>query len=124
MSVTFEVQDDIAEIKVSGQCSEEELYKGFKDFICDKGICQNTHMLINVGESETLPPGDAIEQIAFIIGTARERFSGRVSVYVNEQVRYGLARQLSVYLESFDLVSEPFYEYEQAVGWLRQPGQA
>lgn len=124
MSVTFDVKNDIAEIKVSGQCSDDELCQGFKDMLCDKGICRNTHMLIDVGDSETLPSADTIEQIAFIIGAAKEKFSGRVSVFVNAQVRYGLARQLSVYLESFDLSSRPFYEFQEAVDWLRQPGQA
>ena len=120
MSVTYTIQDDIAEIKVEGQCTPEELFGGFRNLLASEELTGNTHLLINVGESETLPPPEVIERIAFTIGAGREKFSRRVSVYVTHQVRFGLARQLSAYLDSFDLIARPFYDLPEAVDWLRE----
>lgn len=120
MCVTYEIIADRAEIKIIGTCSREDLISGFKNLLSDQKLSKATSILINVGESETLPPSDVVEQIGHVIGASKERFSGRVSVFVTQQVRYGLARQLSVYLESYNLISMPFYDYQAAVAWLSE----
>lgn len=120
MSVTFQVKDDIAEINIVGQCEPDELCGGFQNLLASEELTPNTHMLVNVGDSDTLPPPEAIERIAFIIGSGREKFSKRVSVFVTKEVRFGLARQLSAYLDSFDLVARPFYDHQDALDWLRE----
>lgn len=119
MSVTYEIIDDLAEIKVIGNCSGKELFAGFKSLVSDQNLSKTTHILINVGESQTLPSSGVVEEIAHILGASQERFSGRVSVFVTQKVRYGMARQLSVYLESYNLISMPFYDHQAAINWLR-----
>jgi hypothetical protein len=128
MAIKHQIDDDYAEIIISGRFENEELFNGFEQlFSLVSGYsAENTeaegsgvHLLINVTESEELPPLGAVERVAGIIAQAGSGFSGRVAVLVGEKLRYGRARQLGAFLSGYGISSEPFYIREDALRWLR-----
>ncbi|UCD25029.1 MAG: hypothetical protein JSW51_03655 [Gemmatimonadota bacterium] len=75
--------------------------------------------MINVTDSEEIPALDVIRLIAATLNANSDKVATRLAVLLANEVRYGRARQLGVLLEAGGIESEPFYEKEAAVEWLR-----
>lgn len=125
MAITHHIRENYAEIIISGRSSPEQLFAGFERVLSGerdaaaKPLLPGTHLLINVTQSEELPPLGAVERIAGIIANSGGGFSGRVAVLVNRTARYGRARQLGAFLAGYGIASEPFYNREEALSWLQ-----
>lgn len=120
MNITHKIGADLVEIEISGKFSLDELYAGFEAMIHDPALPERARLMINVTASEVLPPVEVIERIAMILGGARKKLSGRVAVLVAQEVRYGRARQLGVFLSNYGLEAQPFYERDEAAKWLAE----
>ena len=125
MGISTEVMDDYTEVIVRDQVSPEELFSGFDRALSlnkeNTGlpVAHGSNLLINVTESEVLPPISVIERVAGIIAHAHGGFTGRVAILVSQKVRYGRARQLGVFLAEHGITSEPFYVRDEALIWLK-----
>ena len=125
MAITHHIRENYAEIIIIGKFSQERLFieleralSGDRDVATQK-LLPDTHLLINVTQSEEFPPLSAVERIAGIIANSGSGFSGRVAVLVDHSARYGCARQLGAFLAGYDIISEPFYNREEALSWLQ-----
>jgi len=125
MAITHHIRENYVEIIISGRSLPEQLFAGFERVLSSnrdtaaKPLPPGMHLLINVTQSEELPPLSVVERIAGIIANSGGGFSGRVAVLVNHTARYGRARQLGAFLAGYSIASEPFYNREEALSWLR-----
>ncbi len=84
----------------------------------DEHLPSNSLVLINVTDSEEIPPLEVIEQISSILSGGRKKLGSRIAIVVAQTVRYGRARQLGMLLEYAGIQSQPFYDRKTAVEWL------
>ena len=90
----------------------------------DEHLPANSLVLINVMDSEEIPPVEVIERIASILSAGREKLGTRIAILVAQTVRYGRARQLGMMLEYAGILSQPFYDRKTAVAWLHGEEEA
>ena len=119
MPVQHRIDGTIVEMVLAGSFSIEELLAGLRRMLEDERLPENASVLINVTESEVIPPAHVAKQVASVIAGGRERLGPRLAVVVAHSVRFGIARQLGVWLESSGLTLEPFYQRAEAVAWLK-----
>ena len=118
MGILHRIDGDIVEIIVAGHFSIDELLTGFRLMIEDEHLPPNSLVLINVTDSEEIPPFEVIKQISMILSAGSKKLGSRIAIVVAQTVRYGRARQLGMLLEYAGLQSQPFYDRKTAVEWL------
>jgi hypothetical protein len=118
MGILHRIDGDIVEIIVAGHFSIDELLNGFRLMIEDEHLPPNSLVLINVTDSEEIPPFEVIKQISMILSAGSKKLGSRIAIVVAQTVRYGRARQLGMLLEYAGLQSQPFYDRKTAVEWL------
>jgi hypothetical protein len=118
MGILHRTDGDIVEIIVAGHFSIDELLTGFRLMIEDEHLPPNSLVLINVTDSEEIPPFEVIKQISMILSAGSKKLGSRIAIVVAQTVRYGRARQLGMLLEYAGLQSQPFYDRKTAVEWL------
>jgi hypothetical protein len=118
MGILHRTDGDIVEIIVAGHFSIDELLAGFRLMIEDEHLPPNSLVLINVTDSEEIPPFEVIKQISMILSAGSKKLGSRIAIVVAQTVRYGRARQLGMLLEYAGLQSQPFYDRKTAVEWL------
>ncbi|MGC1454484.1 MAG: hypothetical protein WA946_04780 [Nitrospirota bacterium] len=118
MGILHRIDGDIVEIIVAGHFSIDELLTGFRLTIEDEHLPPNSLVLINVTDSEEIPPFEVIKQISMILSAGSKKLGSRIAIVVAQTVRYGRARQLGMLLEYAGLQSQPFYDRKTAVEWL------
>jgi hypothetical protein len=123
MGILHCIDGDIVELMLAGHFSIDELLTGFRLMLEDERLPPKSLVLINVTESEVIPPLEVIERIAAILSAGREKLGPRIAILVAQTVRYGRARQLGMLLEYAGILSQPFYDRKTAVEWL-QTGEA
>jgi hypothetical protein len=122
MGILHRIDGDIVEIIVAGHFSIEELLTGFSLMIEDDHLPSNALVMINVADSEEIPPLDVIEQISLILSGGSKKLGSRLAIVVAQTVRYGRARQLGMLLECAGIQSQPFYDRKTAMEWLHAEG--
>ncbi len=118
MGILHRIDGDIVEIIVAGHFSIDELLTGFRLMIEDEHLPPDSLVLINVTDSEELPPFEVIKQISMTLSAGSKKLGSRIAIVVAQTVRYGRARQLGMLLEYAGLQSQPFYDRKTAVEWL------
>lgn len=118
MGILHRIDGDIVEIIVAGHFSIDELLTGFRLMIEDEHLPPDSLVLINVTDSEEIPPFEVIKQISMILSAGSKKLGSRIAIVVAQTVRYGRARQLGMLLEYAGLQSQPFYDRKTAVEWL------
>ena len=106
------------EVALSGKLTPEELFGAFTESLDAVEAPPNAQLLVDVTTSDTLPPSEALRRIAWIIEDRRDNLGGRMAVLVAHDARYGLARQLGVWLEKCGIEVRPFRDRHAAVEWL------
>ena len=119
MGILHRIDGNIVEIIVAGHFSIDELLTGFSLMLEDEHLPSNSLVLVNVTDSEEIPPFEVIKQISLILSAGREKIGSRIAILVANTVRYGRARQLGMLLEYAGLQSQPFYDRKTAVEWLQ-----
>jgi len=119
MGIQHHIEGDIVELILAGHFSIDALLTGFRVMLEDEHLPPKSLVLINVTESEEIPPLEVIERIASILSAGRGKLGPRLAILVAQTVRYGRARQLGMMLEYVGIVSQPFYDRKTAVEWLR-----
>jgi len=123
MGIATQLNKDFAELIISGRIATDLLYTAIGDIINESLLHRHSGFLINVTGSDTLPPVSVMERIADIIGSAGQGEIMRVAILVANEVRYGRARQLAIFLEQYQIAAAPFYDRAEAISWLlgREP---
>jgi len=119
MGIQHRIDGDIVEVIVAGHFSIDELLNGFRLMIEDENLPHKSPVLVNVTDSEEIPPLETIEQISSILSAGREKLGSRLAILVANTIRYGRARQLGMLLESTGIQSQPFYDRNSAMLWLQ-----
>ena len=119
LGIHHRIDGDIVEITVAGHFSIDELLTGFRLMLEDENLPSKSPVLVNVSDSEEVPPLEVIEQISSILSAGREKLGSRIAILVAHAMRYGRARQLGMLLEYAGILSQPFYDRKTAVEWLR-----
>jgi hypothetical protein len=118
MGIATQINKDFAELIISGRITTELLYTAIRDIINESLLRSHSGLLINVTGSDTLPPFSVMERIADIFGAAGKGKIRRVAILVANEVRYGRARQLAIFLEQYEIAASPFYDRTEAITWL------
>ena len=118
MGIATQLNKDYTELIISGRIATDLLYTAIGDIINESLLRRHSGFLINVTESDILPPFSVMERLADIIGSTGKGKIMRVAILVAHEVRYGRARQLGIFLEKYDIAASPFYDRADAITWL------
>jgi hypothetical protein len=119
MGLQHRIDDGVVEMVVAGRFSVDELLAGFREMLEDEDLPPDALVLINGTASEVLPPYEVMERIASTLTGGREKLGTRLAFLVAHTVRFGKARQLGALLEPAGIFSQPFYDREEAIRWLK-----
>ncbi len=116
MGIRYEHRDGLAELTIEGEVSVSAIVDRLEGCRDDE-TCPGP-LLINVAESLVLPVGPELRRIGEAIVKRQRVDKAPVAVWVTRTVRYGLARQLGIFLEAEGIPLEPFTDRDEAVAWL------
>ena len=124
MGVSYRSVDGRAELEVVGPVTTEDVRESLHAALAQPDIAVPVQLLIDVTHSELVPDQDGLRSIASLIAADFGERGGRVAVHVAEELRFGLARQIGAFLESYDINARPFWERLEAESWLAAAGSS
>ena len=118
--MTFRNGDAYALLTATGTPSLEEREAAITELLSMPGFCTTTPILIDGRDAETLPSETGLR--AFAEQQKRRLRAHRVAFLMNPGHGYGVARQISTFMELKDIEVCAFDDERAAVAWLLRDG--
>lgn len=115
-SVVFAAGDAYAEIRVSGEPSLQQRDRTIDDLLGRPGFGPATPILMDGRQVQVLPDRNAL--IAFADNQARKLPGHPIAYLMNPGVGYGVAREISTYMQLQGLEAQVFLDEAEAKRWL------
>ena len=118
MSVRFNIDKDKIELVLEKEFSVDDVIHA-----ADSAISQSDSplpLLVDVTNSNELKSGDELKKFADFLGSKKEHIVPKLAILVANIGRFGTGRQVGTYLEFCGIESNPFYDKDKALLWLKR----
>ena len=120
MGLSYGYDGDMLRIVGEGDYTAQELRDVFVAAMSDSRTRPGIPTLLDVRESEAQRTNDELVSLVDYLGSKRDRAVPlRVAVVTEGDLRFGLSRMVSVYLERYGVDLQAFRDIESAELWLR-----
>jgi hypothetical protein len=120
MGLSYGYDGDMLRIVGEGDYTAQELRDVFVAAMSDPRTRPGIPTLLDIRESEAQRTNDELVSLVDFLGSKRDRAVPlRVAVVTEGDLRFGLSRMVSVYLERYGVDLQAFRDIESAELWLR-----
>jgi hypothetical protein len=120
MGLSYGYDGDTLRIVGEGDYTAQELRDVFVAAMSDSRTRPGIPTLLDIRDSEAQRTNDELVSLVDYLGSKRDRAVPlRVAVVTEGDLRFGLSRMVSVYLERYGVDLQAFRDIESAELWLR-----
>ena len=120
MGLSYSYEDDMLRIVGEGDYTAQDLMDLLAAALSDPRSRPGISTLMDVRRSEAARTTDELVSIVEFLGSKRDRAVPlRCAVVATSDLRFGLSRMVSVYLEKYGVDLRVFRDIESAELWLR-----
>lgn len=118
MPVNFEIVGNTAVITAIGDVESREIQGAFEDLFKDPDFRNGLNILVHDNQSRYNPDTFAIVNAADHMDILMKKFSPKIALVVNNDLKYGFGRMLEMYCEVKNIELRVFKEPDLAKSWL------
>ena len=120
MGLSYSCEDDMLRIVGEGDYAAQDLKDLLAAALADPRTRPGISTLMDIRRSEAARTTDELISVVDFLGSKRDRAVPlRCAVVTTSDLRFGLSRMVSVYLEKYGVDLRVFRDIESAEFWLR-----
>jgi hypothetical protein len=120
MGLSYSYDDDMLRIVAEGDYTAQDLKDLLVAALSDPRTRPGMSTLMDIRRSEAARTTDELVSVVDFLGSKRDRAVPlRCAVVTTSDLRFGLSRMVSVYLERYGVDLRVFREIEAAEYWIR-----